>query len=55
MPGHALDDCPPLTGDELERAVAWEGGDDLSALAGKAVKLVFELKDADVYALRFGG
>ena len=32
----------------------WKGGDDLSTLAGKPVVLHFELKDADIYAYRFG-
>ncbi|MSU65456.1 MAG: hypothetical protein EXS38_04980 [Opitutus sp.] len=31
----------------------WEGGDDLSHLAGKTIRLRFVMKGADLYALRF--
>lgn len=51
--GFALADCPEIFGDAIEREVAWKGGPDLSRLAGKAVRLRFVLKDADLYALRF--
>jgi len=53
LPGFALADCPPVFGDSLERAVAWNGGPDVSRLAGQPVRLRFVLKDADLYALRF--
>lgn len=53
IPGFALADCPALFGDSIERKVSWEGGADLSALAGKAVRLRFVLRDADLYAYRF--
>jgi hypothetical protein len=51
--GFALDDCPPIFGDTIERPVAWKSGGDVAALAGKPVRLRFELKDADLYAIRF--
>ena len=50
--GHALSDMEPLFGDEFDAAVAWKGGSDLSALAGRPVRFRFALKDADVFALR---
>ena len=40
-------------GDAIEREVRWKGGADVSALAGRPVRLRFVMKDADVYALRF--
>lgn len=46
-------DCPEVFGDQLERVVAWTSGPDLSALAGKPIRLRFTLKDADLYSLRF--
>ena len=52
VPGFALGDCPPLTGDEVDGAVTWRGG-DLGKLAGRCVRLRFALTDADLYALRF--
>jgi hypothetical protein len=33
--------------------VNWKGGSDLNARAGKAVRLRFAMKDADVFAFRF--
>ncbi len=53
LPGYALEDCPPVFGDAHERLVTWKGGSDLSALAGKAVRLRFALEDADLFAYRF--
>jgi len=53
LPGFALADCPPVFGDAIERRVTWTGGPDLGQLAGRPVRLRFELKDADLYALRF--
>ena len=51
--GFALDDCPPIFGDELERTVAWKDGSDVSKLAGRPVRLRFVLEDADLYSIRF--
>lgn len=53
LPGFAIEDCSPLFGDTVERTVTWKGGANVSALAGKPVRLRFVLKDADVYALQF--
>jgi hypothetical protein len=53
LPGFALADCPEVFGDSLERAVAWKGGAELKQLAGKPVRLRFELADADLFAFRF--
>jgi len=53
IPGFAMDDCPPIYGDEIERMVKWNGGSDVSSLAGKPVKLRVKLKDADLYSVRF--
>lgn len=54
-PGFTLDDCYEVIGDEHDRAVRWSGGMDVSALAGKPVKLRFVFNDADIYAMRFVG
>jgi hypothetical protein len=53
IPGFGPADCRPLIGNEIEREVTWGAGGDLSRLAGRAVRLVFRLADADVYSLRF--
>lgn len=51
--GRTLADCTEIVGDEIERAVSWKGGSDVSDLSGKPVRLRFVMKDADLYALRF--
>jgi len=51
--GFALDDCPVIYGDEIERVVKWKSGSDLSSLAGKPIRLRFRLSDADLYSMRF--
>ena len=53
IPGFTLADSKPLIGDAIERTANWHNGNDLSALAGKPVKLRFEMSDADLFALRF--
>jgi hypothetical protein len=53
LPGFALEDCPPLFGDTIERTVTWQNGGDVSAIAGQSVRLRFALQDADVYAFHF--
>jgi len=55
MDGFALDECPEIVGDEIERVVRWQSGSDVGALAGTPIRLRFLLRDADLYALRFGG
>lgn len=52
LPGFALADCTPITGDEISQVVTWKGG-SLSGLAGKSVRLKVALQDADIYALQF--
>lgn len=50
-PGYGLADCQPITADVTDAAVAWKGGRDMSALAGKKVRLKFELTGAKLYAI----
>ena len=53
LPGYSLPEGVELYGDEIERVVSWEGGADLSQVAGQPVRLRFVMKDADLYSLRF--
>jgi len=53
-PGYARTDAIELIGDEIARPVAWKEKADVAELAGKSVRLVFIMKDADLYALQFG-
>jgi len=53
LPGHSLADCDDVFGDAVERPVSWKASTDVSALAGKPVRLRFVMRDADVWAMGF--
>lgn len=54
IPGFSLDDAGELIGDEFDRPVTWKGNSDVSRLADQPLRLRFVMKDADLYAVRFG-
>ena len=41
-----------MTGNHIENEAVWTSGSDLSRLAGRAVKLRFVMKDAELYVRR---
>jgi hypothetical protein len=51
--GFTFKDCQEIIGNEIDRKVRFGGKEDLSALAGKPIRIRFQLKDADLYALQF--
>jgi hypothetical protein len=51
--GFALEDCPEMFGDQIERVVTFKSGSDVGQLAGKPIRLRFVLKDADLYSFQF--
>lgn len=53
LPGYSLDDCEELFGDTLDRGVNWKTKADLSPLSGRAVRVRFVLRDADLYSFQF--
>ena len=54
IPGFSLDDCIYLNTDDVAAKVAWmKNGSDVSALAGKAVRLVFRMRGAKLFAFQF--
>ena len=53
LEGLAAADCDEIIGDQIERTVRWRQGSDLSALAGRPIRLRFLLQDADLYSLKF--
>ena len=53
LPGFTLADCKPHRGDHIDGMISWKSGADLARLAVKTVRLQFELKNADLYSLRF--
>ena len=54
LSGHALADCDELFGDTIGRAVTWHDRADLSAYAGRPVRLRVVMHRADLYSLKFG-
>ena len=42
-----------MFGDLIDGPVTWNGGGDVSGLAGRPVRLRFALMDADLYAFKF--
>ncbi len=55
VPGFSGRDAKTHTGiDELRLAPRWGAGRDLSGLKGKVIRLRFELRNAKLYAFRFG-
>jgi hypothetical protein len=54
IPQYGLEDCDELIGNEIERAVSWGGQQSIEALQGKALRLRVIIRDADLFALRFG-
>jgi hypothetical protein len=52
-PGFGLAQNDGLFGNEIEATVTWQGQADVSALAGKPVRVRIQVRDADVYALHF--
>ncbi|WP_395750039.1 hypothetical protein [Prosthecobacter sp.] len=53
LPGFTLADCQAVSYDSIDRVIAWKAGSDVSALAGKPVRLRWVLRDADVFSFRF--
>jgi hypothetical protein len=53
IPGFTLSEARPQIGNEIQRAVSWEAGMDVSQLAGQGVRLRFVMQDADLYAFQF--
>ena len=53
LSGFGLTACDALFGNEVEAAVRWRDDPDLTALAGQPVRLRVQLRDADLYSIRF--
>ncbi|MDE0735643.1 MAG: hypothetical protein OSB47_07460 [Pirellulaceae bacterium] len=43
----------PIQGDFVDHVVRWKSGNGIGSLSGKVVKLRFELKNAELYSIRF--
>ncbi len=53
IPGFSLYDSVIAYGDAIDMDVSWKGKKKLSSLAGKTVRVRFEMKECDLYSYRF--
>ena len=53
LPGFSFDDADPITEGSTSQVVSWNGNSDVSALAGKPIKLRFYFKNAKLYSFQF--
>jgi hypothetical protein len=53
LPGYSANEAQELIGNYIEHPARWKGGTDVSALAGRLIRLHFIMKDADLYSLQF--
>jgi hypothetical protein len=54
LPGYELEQCVYVNGDKLRYPVEWLGaGTDVSALAGRPVRLVMRMRGTRLYSLQF--
>jgi hypothetical protein len=51
--GRSTQDCIPITADQTRALVRWNGGKDLSPLAGKPTKMRVEMSNTSLYAFQF--
>ena len=51
--GFAATNCVPLIGDATARTVQWNTKAKLPSLAGKTIRIKFEVTDGDLYSYRF--
>lgn len=51
--GFTVADSQEIIGNEIKRIVSWNGNTNVSALAGKTIKMKVYLKDADLYSFKF--
>ena len=53
LPNYTIEDAVPITGDELFGNVRWRDRENLDELKGKSVILEVQVREGELYALRF--
>lgn len=53
IPGFAIEDSAPITGDHTEVAAEWTSKPALAAWAGRTVRLTFRMSNASLFAFQF--
>lgn len=51
--GFTATDCDPITADQIDQTVTWNGKADLSEIEGQTVRIRFEVTAADLYSYKF--
>ena len=51
--GFSFADCDPIRADSTRQVVSWRKNSNVSKLAGKVVRLKFEMQNAKLYAFKF--
>ncbi len=53
IPGFTFADCEEIGGNFIDQAVYWKGKTDVSTLAGRPIRIAFQLKRAKLFAFQF--
>ena len=53
IPGFGVENCSIVYGNHVAKVVSWDGASDVSALAGKSVRIYFDMRAAKLYAFEF--
>jgi len=54
IPGYAVRQCNPVSGDSLRHSITWGRGSDLVPRRKAGLRIRFHLRDTDLYAFRVG-
>lgn len=53
IPGFTLADCEEIGGNFIDQTIHWKGNPDVSSLAGRPVRIRFQMKRAKLYSFQF--
>jgi hypothetical protein len=53
LAGFSESECDPISADAVRKVVTWQGRDDVSSLAGQAVRVRIRLSDGEIYSFGF--
>jgi hypothetical protein len=53
LDGYSLTDCDVVNGNYIRQTVSWKGNSDLSALAGKPLRIRVQMRNTKLYAFQF--
>jgi hypothetical protein len=53
IPGFSLADCEEIGGNFIDQRVYWKGSPDVSSLAGRPIRIHFQLTRAKLYCFQF--